>query len=166
MPRPIVLLMVLSAIVVATGCALASVHLADQGPVYSVAAVRSHLEQDPWAWVGRTVQVRGLFVFGACDAWLDYYTGVCVSWQGLVDPDPSVGSPVLPLTLGDPPRLLAALRRLAFLGDLMPAPQVLHPGTLATYRVQLQAIANSFCDTGVAGVCVKAVLLDPAPGQW
>jgi hypothetical protein len=51
------------------------------------------------------------------------------------------------------------LRRLPLLGELLPAPQVLHWGVVTTYRVQVQAIHGGICGTGV---CCEAVLLDAA----
>jgi hypothetical protein len=56
--------------------------------------------------------------------------------------------------------VLAWLRRAPVLGTLLPAPQVLHWGVVATYRVRLRAIPESSCGSGV---CFEAVLLDSAP---
>jgi hypothetical protein len=55
---------------------------------------------------------------------------------------------------------LAWLRRVPVLGTLLPAPQVLHWGVVATYRVRLRAIPESSCGSVV---CFEAVLLDSAP---
>jgi hypothetical protein len=67
-----------------------------------------------------------------------------------------------PLTLvpGALPPVLAVLRRLPLLGTLVLAPQVLHWGAPATYRIRLQAVPESIC--GISNCC-KPLLLDAAP---
>jgi hypothetical protein len=61
----------------------------------------------------------------------------------------------------DPPPAVAVLRRLPLLRGLVPAPQALRWGAVATYRVRLQAIPESICDSDI---CFEALLLDAAPG--
>jgi hypothetical protein len=52
------------------------------------------------------------------------------------------------------------VRRVPLLGGLLPAPQAVAWGWVATYRVELRALAEGPC--GGSG-CYAAVLLDAAP---
>jgi hypothetical protein len=78
----------------------------------------------------------------------------------LMNREASGGRPGLPLAWGSADALLVFLRRLPLLGNLLPAPQRLHWGEVATYRVRVQAIPGSSCGSGA---CFEAVLLDAAP---
>lgn len=136
--------------------------LALGGPVYTIAQVYDHGLQMPDPWVNRTVRVRA--IFGACDTWLAETgsTGPCMSWQaGLVDPGLAARSRVLSLIPGDPPPLLAFLRRLPLLARLAPVQQIPALGKAAVYWVRLRAIASS---SRGPGVFVEVVPIDAAPG--
>src|SRR5262249_2553509 len=77
----------------------------------------------------------------------------------LEDLAPTASAP-LPLAWEGPDPLLAAVRRVPLLGGLLPAPQALDWGVVATYRVRLRAIPESICGSGV---CFEAVLLGAGP---
>jgi hypothetical protein len=145
-------------LLLAGGLALAaSYRPLDQGPVYTVAQVEAQLASHPRAWVGRALLVRGAVV--PCLAVPSVGERPCAALA-----PGSVRPPREPLTLvqGDPPPVaLAWLRRVPVLGTLLPAPQVLTWGVVATYRVRLQATPESICGSGV---CFEALLLDAAPG--
>jgi hypothetical protein len=70
------------------------------------------------------------------------------------------GASRLPIAGWEPDPLLAALRRLPLAGRLVPGPQAVRQGVLATYRVRLQAAPAPVCD---ATPCYAVVLLDAAP---
>jgi hypothetical protein len=130
-------------LVIGAGCTLAAVRLADQGPVYSVAVVRAHLEHNPRAWVGRVVRVQGVVATLGCQIWPSPEGTVCLAWgQGLASPR---GTAILPLTEEAPNRLLTLLRGVPVLGALVPASEALHWGAMATYRVQLRAVPTGSC---------------------
>jgi hypothetical protein len=130
-----------------------------QGPVYAVAAVRALLLHDPAAWAGRVVGVRGIAVTSGCATWPSPEDTACRDWRaGMVDAD---GATALPLATGAPNALLALLHRLPLAGGLVPGPQAVRWGVLATYRVRLQTAPAAVCD---AAPCYQAMLLDAAPG--
>lgn len=139
-------------------------NLGNTGPVYTVAAVREHLAHDARGWVRRTILVRGslapcMVVSSAGD--VPCAAMVPGAWPlDLVDPDRPADVEPLPLMRGDSNQALALLRRLPVLQDLVPAAQDVHWEGVATYRVQLQAMAHGLCG---AGDCYGAVLLDAAP---
>jgi hypothetical protein len=103
------------------------------------------------------------------------YSAGCLSWDTaeggapcrdrsayLLDRD---GASLLPVTGWASDPLLAALRRLPLLGALLPRPQVVRWGALATYRVQLLPVAAGACSVAP---CYRALLLDAAldsPGE-
>lgn len=161
----LLVLLILCGMVLVGSRAPAVLREADQGPVYSVAAVLDHLERGPHAWIGRTLLVRGRII--PC-------TPIEIS-SGAPCPMLVPGTPVLSdasssprtmtdalmLTQGSSDPLLAQARRLPLLGDLLPAPQVLIWGVVGIYRVQLRPMADSNCG---AGECYEAVLLDAAGG--
>jgi hypothetical protein len=151
-------------LVFATGSAVMALSRpVSHDPVYSVAAVRANLAHDARDWVGRTILVRGGLT--TCMAIPSEGYGPCAalvpdSWQpSRVDPSSPAEIEPLPVTRAGLDPRLTRLRRVPLLGELMPAPQVLHWGAISPYRVQLRAIANSPCG---AGICFEAVLLDAA----
>jgi hypothetical protein len=150
----IVALLALSALVLAQ----AAVRTAS-GPVYTVAALRTHLAQDPEAWVDRPLRVRA--IAGACAAWLGLpHDGPCLHWQPeLIDPQ-DVGD-ALPLVSGPVPPPVAFLRRLPLIGDIAPAPQHPHWDGMDVYRVQLHALSCGMHQPP----CYEALLLD-ATADW
>jgi hypothetical protein len=133
----------------------------DQKRVYSVAQVVAHLASHSGAWTDRTLLLRGMAVVvgGHCEASRPKPASACPSaWAALADFGPT-DSALLLLTWAGPDPLLAVVRRVPQLGGLLPAPQAVDWGEIATYRVRLQAIPKSSCGTNV---CFEAVLLDAA----
>ena len=166
MVRACVLVLAVSGPLLALAVLLSAMRPAERGPVYPVAEVRRHLARDPRAWVGRALLVRGEVV--PCLAMPSAENGPCAAlapsgrqspsptpWRAAIDP--------LPVVHGGLDPVLGRLRRLPLLGTLLPAPQVLRWGAVATYRVRLRAIPQSICGTGV---CYEAVLLDAAPDAF
>jgi hypothetical protein len=132
----------------------------DPGPVYTVAQVQAQLARRPGAWAGRTVRVSGRAV--ACAIRFERGYLRCVGEEPrLIDPDAGPASEPLPLVWGARDRLLTMVRRVPLLGGLLPAPQAVTWGAVATYRVGLQVIPGEPC----AAACYEAVLLDAAPGS-
>jgi hypothetical protein len=134
-------------------------------PVYSVARVQAGLVDQPQAWLGRPVLVRGLarevvgytVLPGCRRPWT--CTTIQRTWR-LTDPgtpDPARG---LPLAWGSPDQLRALLRPVPLLGCSIPRPQEADPGRAATYRIQLRMAPARSCATPT---CYEAVLLDAAP---
>jgi hypothetical protein len=124
------------------------------GPVYSVAAVKQHLAQNPNGWSGRTVLVRARAIQERFWAPPDRL----VTSIALVDPTATTSIGSLSLQWSQPDLLLAALRRLPLLGHLVPPPQRPHWDGLAVYRLQLCA------PPGCVPSEADAVLLDATPG--
>jgi hypothetical protein len=155
------LLLVLVALVLGTGiAAMISASRSNQARAHTVAEVLANLARSPDTWVGRTVRVRAV-VASRCAAWLGGPAPVCATWQpALVDPAAAGADPPLPIQPMAQPPLLGGLRRLPFAGRLVPAPQHLHWGMPATYRVLLSIAPSSRCDRGP---CYEALLLDAAP---
>jgi hypothetical protein len=148
----------------ALGAALVGVmasNLPDRDPVYTVAALQTHLAQEPATWVNRTVRVQAIANADGCAIWGTGERPTCSEWQALLfDPRAASARP-LALVRGRVPRLLAILRRIPFLSGLAAAPQVVNWEAVATYRVQLRTI---FCHTGSTPLCgYAALLLDAAP---
>jgi hypothetical protein len=137
--------------------------LALGGPLYTVAEVQAHLAHGPRYWVGRTLFVRGEIV--PCLAMPSAANHLCAALapRGWQPPSPSpwrAANDPLPVVRAGLDPFLAPVRRLPPLGDLLPAPQVLQWGAVATYRVHVRTIPNSLCG---ASVCYEALLLDAAP---
>jgi hypothetical protein len=134
----------------------------DRGPVYSVAQVEAYLASHPRSWTDRTLLVRGVAVAveGHCHANLAGAAPVCPPARtALEDFGPTASAP-LPLALAGPGPLLTVARRVPLLVGLLPAPQMVNWGEVATYRVELRAISGEPCGTGP---CYEAMVLDAAP---
>jgi hypothetical protein len=159
MARSPLLLGVLLGLALATGLGAAALRRPlDHGPVYTVAQVRAQLDRDPAAWMRQMLWVRGRIA--GCRAILPAGAhSVCRDWDRyyLTDTDEPATEP---LERGSPAPLLLALRRLPPLGGLLPAPQAVDWGEVATYRVELRAMPGEPCG---AATCYEAVLLDAAP---
>jgi hypothetical protein len=141
-------------------------------PVFSIMALHANLRHDPWAWVGRTVQVRA--IAQVCTVSLGILnhkqSGPCAAWQPiqLVGTDTHSlplalllsagamddGQP-LPLVTVPGSRLLMFLRQIPLVEHTVPVPQAVHWGIVAVYRVQLRAAR---CAAGVPPPCYAAVL--------
>jgi hypothetical protein len=129
------------------------------GPVYTVAALRAQVAQDPEAWMGRTVQVRALA--SVCTAWLTAaHVSPCLNWRPALT-DPHDDGDALPLVSGPVPPPVALLRRLPLIGQMAPAPQSPRWDGMDVYRVQLHALS---CGPPQQPECYEALLLDAAPG--
>jgi hypothetical protein len=150
----------LAGLVLAGGLALAvstvSTGVGAFGPVYTVSELRADLADNPHAWLGHTVLVRGVALGLACPP-----NASCVfAWPALVDADATGPGSFLPLSMGPANPLLALLRRLPLVGRFVPGPQLLRWGRPAIYRVQVQDAAGT-SPNGTRRYA--AVLLDPAP---
>ncbi|HWE64278.1 MAG TPA: hypothetical protein VHB98_21410 [Chloroflexota bacterium] len=130
------------------------------GPIYTVAALRAHLAQDPAAWMDRPLRVRAIAAI--CRAWLSLaHASPCVNWQlALTDPGADDGAEALPLASGPVPPLVELLRRLPLIRIVAPAPQQPRWDAIAVYRIQLHALA---CGPAQQPPCYEALLLDAAP---
>lgn len=146
--------------------AVVTTHVGAATSVYTPSALRAGITRNPSAWVGRTVLVRGLVV--GCGPWMH-----CPIRQmgtpplALADSATAPPSQALPLQWGSQDDMLAALRRLPFVGRWIPRPQTAHWGTTALYRVRLQALPATAC--GVqrrSAPCDGAALLDSTPPLW
>ena len=123
------------------------------GPVYTVAALRAHLMQDPDAWLDRVVRIRARA--SACEA------SPCLNWQpALNDPSAPDTAQALPLLPGQGEPLLSAWRHLPLIGSLLPAPQAVRWEKLAVYRILLHAAP---CGPARRPPCFEALLLDVEP---
>jgi hypothetical protein len=140
-------------------------------PVYTVTELRGSLRQDPGAWVGHVVLVRGTVTgcgFGLpCPAVMVVRCttrGPCrpLGPPGMMLVDQPTASWLrgLPVQLGAENPQLAFLRHLPLVGRVVPPPQVVHWGIPAVYRVQLQPWQWSVCGSSP---CYEAVLEDAAP---
>jgi hypothetical protein len=139
--------------------------------VYTVTEVRTSLTQDPGAWIGHVVLVRGTVTgcgFGLpCPLVMAVRCaprGSCrpIGLPGvmLVDQPTTSRLQGLPVQLGTENPQLAFLRRLPFVGRVVPPPQGVRWGIPAVYRVQLQPTQRSVCGSSP---CYEAVLEDATP---
>jgi hypothetical protein len=122
----------------------------DHGPIYTVAQVQLLLARDARAWVGRTILLQGMVAGEPA-----YYPS-----PSLVDATANAAVDPLPLAWADPDPLRAFLRRLPWLGRLVPRAQPMRWGEVAVYRVQVRVETHTYCG---ARVCYQALLLDAAP---
>jgi hypothetical protein len=125
------------------------------GPVYTVSGLAAGLADNPRAWMGRTVLVRGVAGWPSCPP----NASCAFAWPSLIDAGASMGR-MLPLSMGPADPLLALLRRLPLVGRLVPGWQVLHWGRPAIYRVQVQDVAGTSRN---GAPHYRVLLLDPAP---
>jgi hypothetical protein len=154
-PHVLRLLAALLALVPGVGIALAltSGHSA-KIPAYTVAELQAALAGSPASWAGRTVRVRGT-ILADCHS-LD--TRPAVPCGANLTDSAGASLPLAPRWHLDP--LLAALRRLPFVGPLVRSAQVVRAGRPSTYRVQLQIAPAATCS---AQRCYEALPLDTAP---
>ena len=144
------------------GLALAGSGLRDRSPVYSVAAIQARLVRHPAAWAKRTVRVRGVAVAMPCALQPPATAVLCGAPRfALNDPDPAAAPLGLALAWARSDSLLTVLRRVPFLGSIVPAPQAIRWDVVAVYRVRFRALAGTPCGSG----CYEAVVLDAAPGS-
>jgi hypothetical protein len=128
------------------------------GTVYSVAQLEARLGHQPEKWLGQAVRLRA--IAEPCLMWGDPSSGMhCLGSQPvLVDRADSLAA-ALPLAWRPQGPLLAVLRGMPLVGELVPAPRVVDWEAPATYRVQLRALDDATCGTR----CYEGVLLDAAP---
>jgi hypothetical protein len=106
-------------------------------PVYAVAALQGDLARSPDIWVGRTALVRAI-IGSRCVTWMGGQEPACASWQpALLDVDAPNAGTALALQGAPPMPLLSTIRQIPVLAALLPAPHVLRPGTIGTFRVRL-----------------------------
>lgn len=110
--------------------------------VYTVAQVHADLAASPRAWVNRQVLVQA--IGGGCIPWAmpraDARIDACVDEQTvLVQMGPAGLVASLPLVCGQMAPLPRFVRQFPWLQRWLPPPQVLSPGTLRVYRIQLPA---------------------------
>jgi hypothetical protein len=155
--------LVVGSLVLGTWSALSAGRLRDgPHPLYSVATIQQLLARHPAAWVGKSVWVRGVAVPGvtvSCGLPPSTYFDGCLP-PHLADAASPATVEALWLADRDQGRLLTLLRRVPILAWFAPAPQALHWGVVATYRVRLRAAPANSC---VFLPCYEAVLLDAAP---
>lgn len=134
----------------------AAAHIWNSAPVYAVSTLQTGLEQDPWAWLGRTLLLRGIAV--GCSHPAALYTASCPP-VGLLDARAAVPFTVIDLQWGaeDPGRAL--WRRLPLLGRFAPTPQTVHWLVPATYRVRIVRQPAWSCGSSH---CDGAMILDSA----
>jgi hypothetical protein len=188
MTRRAVLLAILLTLTAFLGLVVMTIQRATTaGPVFSVATVQSGLRSNPYAWLGRTVRVRGagimlnrgLNAIGQAPP-IFLLTDVSVLDSRLLPRGaatqstprtttsriqfvpyglPAIGSGLL-VHYGVQDPLWAMLRRLPGLGALAPQPQHFDVRTNPViYRIRLQPVAG---DCGPSP-CYHAVLVDAAP---
>lgn len=129
----------------------------DQPRVYSIALVEAGLEQQPAAWLRRTLRVRAIPVLHQCLAW-ETPGPICQLWGPvLAGAERASTADPLPLTWGDAPPMLALLRHQPILRDLVPAPQGIRWTTPGIYRIRLQATP---CFAPGTSPCYQVVIVD------
>ncbi len=163
---PVVVMSIVAALFILVPRLVALSALADVmpwAPVYTVADLTHHLAQEPRAWLGRTVRVRGEPVGRSTWLYGPPATGhrprrgsaMCCPEQLLVM-DPRLvdldapGAPGFALVLGAPDPWLTALRRVPVVGSWVPGPQELRWGVPTIYRIHLEAVAGPGHDTVTA----------------
>jgi hypothetical protein len=151
------LLAALSAVALVAGV-VAIQRALDAGPVYSVDQVRVGLVNNPRAWLGRTIRVRGIVP--------SYYCPGPISLSCPPAPSTTLHSVArasdrsLPLFFGSAEGEASLFQSEPILRSLLPGPQHLLRGRAAVYRVRLQALAGDVCGYWP---CYVTVLIDAAP---
>lgn len=119
--------------------------------VYTVVQLQAHLATAPRAWVNRTVLVRA--IGGGCIPWAAPKDEPCVDDPpDLVQMGPAGLVAFFPLVCSQLDPLPRFVRRFPWLRRWLPAPQVLYPGPLRVYCIQLPAVPTG-----------NALLLDSLP---
>ncbi len=150
MKRGVLVLLSLMLLAVLAAPAIANARGAER--VYPVAQVAAGLSNNPSAWIGKTVLVRGRLIMVMASR--------SERWGELV---PETSQPlVLLLAPGPPPPpLLALLRSLPLVRTMIPQPQAPRVGRIGVYRVRL--LTQLLCSPVP---CANAQITDAAPGQW
>jgi hypothetical protein len=130
-------------------------------PVYALSVLRAHLAQDQATWVDRPLWVRGMVE--PCPWWeatarVRRCAGASlVLVAGLAD---QVAAP-LPLRPKAPNALLAVLRGVPILRDLVAPSRAVPVFAPACFHVQVHRLPAQAC--GGSSPCYAAVLLDGVP---
>jgi hypothetical protein len=126
--------------------------------VYMLAALQTLVDRAPARWVGRSVVARALAE--PCPWWGAAARVRHCAGQPLVLVGTATDAPTAPLPLvrPAPSPLLTALRRLPWLGDLLPQPAPVDPLVPARYRVWL-LVPPACAGAG----CFEAALLAATP---
>jgi hypothetical protein len=128
--------------------------------VYTAGEVRAGLARHPQAWLNRTLLVRGVAGIACCH-WNTADASQCAPAQAILGAaGPGMARAALGLAWAGPDPLLTVVRRMPLLGRLVPAPAVIRWGVLATYWVQLRAVAGGPCG---GTTCYEAFLTDATP---
>jgi hypothetical protein len=118
----------------------------DGRQVYTVAAVRAGLHQDPGAWVGRRLRVGGVAL--PCEDMLAVLTAPRLCGLPVLEGGTGVGERgSLLLGLGQPDPIYARLRAIPLVGRLLPAPATFRWGVPATYTVRIVALPDALPGT-------------------
>lgn len=149
-----------AAVLLGVYAAMAPGNQAPHSRVYTLAAVRARVANDPSGWLGRAVRLRATPARQWCFDWVLPANGTCrLSAPALLAAEPGDRGAPLPLTWGDASPLLALLRRAPLLGALAPRPQAITWGTPGIYRIEF---TGTPCLAGQTDPCYQAVLLDAA----
>jgi hypothetical protein len=145
-------LLALAGLLLVAGAAGASINSGQgQGRVYTVAQIVARQADDPRAWANQQVLVRG--IGGGCIPWAAPKGSPCVDEQPeLAEMRADTLVAALPLVCGQLYSLPRLVRELPWLGHVLASPQVLYPGKLTVYRIQLPRIPG-----------YDALLLDSLP---
>jgi hypothetical protein len=123
--------------------------------VYSVTQVLAGLRRDPTTWTQRTLLVHGMAVNDPCPA---RYHHVCRPHpQFLLDELSGPLSIQMPLVVQSSQPALTVLRRIPFLGSLLPQSHRFVWDTVGEYRVRLRAMPQ--CPSADPS-CYEAVVQD------
>ncbi len=122
--------------------------------IYAVPQVLQGLIRDPGAWVGRAVLVRGTAVQPPIGCAPGRWCAVA-----LFKTQRPQDGPALLLEPGPSDPLVAQLRHLPLVDNMVPGPQRLHLRASAVYRLLFQAVPGVSCG---AEPCVNALLVDAA----
>jgi hypothetical protein len=127
---------------------------AQRESIYAVQQVLLGLTRDPSAWIGRAVLVRGTAMQPPIGCAPSQWCSVAL----FKAQRPRIG-PALLLEPGPSDPLVAQLRHVPLVDQIMPGPQRVHLSTPAVYRLLFQAVPGISCGPSP---CVNALLVDPA----
>jgi hypothetical protein len=168
MKQPLRLLVAPLALVLGAGsAAVIGTGPSSRAPLYTVAQARAGLVHDPRAWLGHTLWLRGVVTEPCSILASQAAYSYCASREqpvlldteslGAAPPQPRVA---LRLAWAGLDPLLTVVRRAPLAGRFAPAPQVVHWGVVATYRVRLRTMSDG---QHSAALCYEAAVLDAAP---
>jgi hypothetical protein len=119
--------------------------------VYTVSAVVAGLYQNPQAWIGRTVRLRGI-VRSCGTSWSCHGSTAYLEDSGTQEDDRSHQLQLVP---GPPDPSMHFWRQLPGLSAVLPRPQRLNGVIPSIYRVTLTA--------DMCAVCFEGIVQDAAP---